>query len=782
MVIVKIEDRHRPLFESLDLGVIYLNLDGVIMDANPAAERILGLPADEMRRQPADRPPWQSIREDGAEFSASEYPGVIALRTGAAVRNVVMGIVQSASAHVQWLQVNAIPIQSPLKNEPAEVLVTFEDITERKQNEAEVRRRKALLEAQVNATAEGILIVDNEGKKVLQNRQTVALWNIPQEVADDPDDRRQVQHVMHATRHPEQFVELVQHLYAHPEQSIRDDVELKDGLVLDRFSAPIIGEDGEHYGRIWTFRDITAFKRAEAVIRESRDMLVRLTDQVPGVVYQYRLYPDGRSAFPFSSRGMVDIYEFTPEEVQADATPVFGRLHPEDLDRVSFDIQESARTLRPFHCEFRVVLPRQGLRWRSSNALPERTEDGGTLWYGIIMDVTERKQAESDKANLEAKLQQAQKIESVGRLAGGVAHDFNNMLSIILGHVDMLLQDVTPVHPFHEALREINHAAERSADLTRQLLAFARKQLISPNMLDLNEIVAGMLKLLQRLIGENIQILWHPHANLWPVKMDPAQIDQILANLCVNARDAIADIGTITIETDNCIWDEKDGADRNDFTPGKYVKLAVSDNGSGMSEETLTQIFEPFFTTKALGEGTGLGLATVYGAVRQNNGFIDVKSLPGEGTTFSIYLPVFEGQRDSSPSLNPPASTPVGKETILLAEDEPSILKMTARMLERQGYTVLPAATVAEALRLAQEYKMEIHLIMTDVIMPEMNGLDLAEAVQKIRPVVRRLFVSGYTADVIAQHGILHEDVDFLQKPFRAEALATKVREALDRK
>ena len=398
----------------------------------------------------------------------------------------------------------------------------------------------------------------------------------------------------------------------------------------------------------------------------------------------------------------------------------------------------------------------------------------------VFDDITERKQAEEEKEKLHSKLIQAQKMESVGRLAGGVAHDFNNMLGVILGHTEMALEKVDPTQPLFDDLQEIRKAAERSGELTRQLLTFARKQIIAPRVIDLNETVEGMLKMLRRLIGEDIDLSWLPGNNLAPVKVDPSQIDQILVNLCVNARDAIDDVGKVTIETESVTFDETYCADNTGFVPGEYVLLAVSDNGCGMDSETLGHLFEPFFTTKKIGKGTGLGLATVYGAVKQNNGFIKVYSEPGQGTTFKVYLPRHAARPSSfMPTQGPGQPAERGHETILLVEDEPSILKMTAIMLERQGYTVVPASTPGEAIRLAQEYLGRIDLLITDVVMPEMNGRDLASNLLSVYPDLKRLFMSGYTANVIAHHGVLDEGVNFIQKPFSRKDLAAKVRESL---
>ena len=397
-----------------------------------------------------------------------------------------------------------------------------------------------------------------------------------------------------------------------------------------------------------------------------------------------------------------------------------------------------------------------------------------------LLDITERKQAEAETEKLQAQLRQAQKMEAVGRLAGGVAHDFNNMLSVIIGNAELAIESMAPNDPLHNNLNEIFSAARRSADITRQLLAFARKQTIAPKVLDLNKTIERVLKMLRRLIGEDIDLAWLPEAKIWPVRMDPAQIDQILANLCVNARDAIADVGRITIETGTTAFDEAYCARHPGFVPGDFVLLAVSDDGCGMDRQTLDNLFEPFFTTKDMDKGTGLGLATVYGIVKQNNGFINVYSEPNQGTTFKIYLPRHQAGTQVKAHAETAKPTTRGSETILLVEDEPSILRMTRIMLERMGYRVLAAGTPGEAIALAREHAGEIDLLMTDVVMPEMNGRDLAKNLLSLYPDLKRLFMSGYTANVIAHHGVLDEGVQFIQKPFAKQDLAIKVREVLD--
>ena len=380
---------------------------------------------------------------------------------------------------------------------------------------------------------------------------------------------------------------------------------------------------------------------------------------------------------------------------------------------------------------------------------------------------------------LEEQLRQAQKMESVGRLAGGVAHDFNNMLQVITSYVEFSLAQVDAANVLHKNLQQIQKAARRSAELTGQLLAFARKQTVAPKVIELNEAVAGMLKMLQRLIGEDIDLVWKPAHTGGKIKIDPSQLDQVLANLAVNSRDAIAGVGKLTIGTDLVTVDETHRATHAGYVQGKYMQLEVSDDGSGMDKETLSHMFEPFFTTKGVGEGTGLGLATVYGIVQQNSGFINVYSEPGKGTTFKICLPLYEGDAGTAQVQADVQELPRGTETIMVVEDEAGVLELSKMILENLGYTTLTARTPAEAVRVVNDQEGGIHLLVTDVVMPQMNGRDLAGLIAEMKTGIKVLFMSGYTADAIAHQGILEEGVNFISKPFSMNALAEKVREVL---
>ncbi|HKK98727.1 MAG TPA: ATP-binding protein, partial [Desulfotignum sp.] len=522
-------------------------------------------------------------------------------------------------------------------------------------------------------------------------------------------------------------------------------------------------------------------KQAGAALQESERSKSVLMANLPGMVY--RCCYDRFWTMQFLSEGCFTLTGYCPEDLVNNNNVSFNDLiEPGDRRKV-VDIWERAVADNiPAKLEYRIITAEKQQKWVYEQGVPVYDKTGSVqALEGIIMDISDRKQAEAEREKLDAQFQQSQKMESVGRLAGGVAHDYNNMLNVILGYAELALGKTDPGEPLHADLEKIHTAATRSADITRQLLAFARKQTIDPKVLDLNRTIdGGILQILHRLMGEDIDLSWQPADTIWPVKMDPVQVDQILANLCVNARDAIADVGKITIETGTKTFDHAYCDDHPGFVPGDYVMLAVSDNGCGMDKETRDNMFEPFFTTKKAGKGTGLGLATVYGIVKQNNGFVNVYSEPNKGTTIRIYL----ARHAAQPEQIPPGEKiriPSGQgETVLVVEDEAVILDLACAMLDHLGYTALAAASPEKALNLAQAHAGKIHLVITDVVMPGMNGRDLAEQLTQLYPDLRVLFMSGYTANVIAHHGVLDPGVHFMQKPFSMEDMAAKVQAVIN--
>jgi PAS domain S-box-containing protein len=410
-----------------------------------------------------------------------------------------------------------------------------------------------------------------------------------------------------------------------------------------------------------------------------------------------------------------------------------------------------------------------------------RNEQGEVIGFrGLRRDITERKQAEEEREKMTVQLQQAQKMESIGRLAGGVAHDFNNFLTSIIGNVELALWDSDPKGEIGERLKEIRQAAERAASLTRQLLAFSRKQVLQPEIVDLNEVVREVKKMLGRIIGEDVVLETFLAPELGRVEADAGQLEQVIINLGVNARDALPKGGRFTIETVNIELDEIYTAGHVGVTPGSYVMLSVSDNGIGMSPDVRAQIFDPFFTTKEKGKGTGLGLAMVYGIIKQSKGNIWVYSEEGRGTTFKIYLPRVDKDPVKEKKKELEREVHSGSETVLVVEDDQSLRHLVVDVLQRYGYTVLAAKDGPEALTLLGNSIGPIQLLLTDVVMPGMNGRELAERVEKIHPEIKTLFMSGYTDNAIVHHGILDEGIAYLQKPFAPEVLARKIREVLD--
>ena len=510
---------------------------------------------------------------------------------------------------------------------------------------------------------------------------------------------------------------------------------------------------------------IESLKKAELKYFKSEEKYKNLVENLNDVIFTL----DIEGVFTYVSPVSKSMLGYEPSDLIGNKMASFVLNDDVGLFTQSFT---KSLTGHPAISELRILTATRQVLWVQISSLPIVTKGLVHEIRGLLTDHTQKK-------SIESQLIQAQKMESVGRLAGGVAHDYNNISSIIIGYSEMALEKVDQSDAIHGDLMEILSAAKRSTDITRQLLAFARKQTIAPKVLDLNDTIESMLKMIRRLIGEDIDLAWMPGAEVWPVKMDPSQVDQILANLCVNARDAIADVGKVTIETKNISFDKDYCDDHTGFIPGEFVLLAVRDDGSGMTPETADKIFEPFFTTKGVGQGTGLGLATVYGIVKQNNGFINVYSEVATGTSIKIFLPRYTGETFEVHSENS-VEIPSGHgETVLLVEDDGAILELGRRILASLNYTVLTAGTPGEALRVAEEHAGKVHLLVTDVVMPELNGRELSEQLQHIYPNLKILFMSGYTADVIAHRGVLEEHICFMQKPFSKIELALKVRDAL---
>jgi PAS domain S-box-containing protein len=528
-------------------------------------------------------------------------------------------------------------------------------------------------------------------------------------------------------------------------------------------------------GLIWATQDITERREAEEALREGEQRLKRLLKNSNDII----AITNGNGVLISVSGASKTMLGFEPEGLVGQKT--FDYVHPDDL--------ALARKT------FADALANPGITQRGEFRLRHRNGDWievealGTSWAhdsGIaenvmnIRNISERKSAERERAKLQGQLQQAMKMEAVGRLAGGIAHDFNNLLTVIGGNVELARRDLDPSDPLAHYLVEVSKAAASAASLTGQLLAFSRRRIIVPRVLNPNDLIENLRKMLGRIVGEDIALQTNLAEELGAVKVDPGQFDQVVVNLAVNARDAMPEGGRLTIETANCDLDEAYCRQHADVSPGRYVMIAVSDTGQGMDAEVRRRLFEPFFTTKPVGRGTGLGLAMIFGAVKQSGGTIDVHSEVGQGTTFKIYLPRIEAPAEKLAVVPLSLDLPGGSETVLLVEDEASVRGLISSVLKRLGYKVLVAANGGEAFMLTEKYTGGIDLMMTDVVMPGMNGRELAERLRQFKPEMEVLFTSGYTESVIVHNAVVDERLNFIGKPYSMQGIARKIREVIE--
>ncbi len=645
-----------------------------------------------------------------------------------------------------------------------------QDITERKRMEKSIRENESRLRTLVETIPDLVWLKDENGVFLSCNKKFECLLGVKEEDIVGKTDYDFVDKAL-----ADFFMENDRRAIAagKPTRSEEWVIFADDGqrVLLDTIKTPMIDNEGNLVGVLGVGRDITDRKEHERILaRRERKYRTILQTAIDGFWIS-----DLKGKVLEVNDAYCRMSGYTEDELLSMSIPELeGNLgHDEIASKIEEVVNQGYNRFETKHRR------KDGSLYCVEVSVKYLSTEGGRLVI-FLRDIDALKKAEQENRGLQAQLLRSQKMESIGRLAGGIAHDFNNMLSVIIGHGEFVLEQTRPTHSTYPDLQEIINAAQRSADIIRQLLAFARRQAISPRVLDINKVVDGTTKFIKRLIGEDIDLVWLPGKAVWPVKLDPGQIDQVLANLCVNARDAIADVGRITIETRNAVFDEFYGDSHPEVMPGEYVQLTVSDTGHGMDSQTVGDIFEPFFTTKETGKGTGLGLATVYGIVKQNNGFINVYSEPGRGTTFKMYVPRYRGSTGASPDNEEEQSVIGGHETILVVEDELPILNMTKIMLEKQGYTVISAWTPDEAVSSGKKHAADISLLITDVVMPGMNGKDLYKNILSICPNLKCLFMSGYTADVIAHHGVLEKGVNFIQKPFSKKELGTKVRQILN--
>ncbi|MGO8990811.1 MAG: PAS domain S-box protein [bacterium] len=753
----------RSLIEASLDPLVTISSDGKIMDVNQATEQVTGITRN---------------RLIGSDFS-DYFTEPVRAREGYQ-RVLSEGLVRDyplSIRHISGRTTDVLYNATIYRNEAGEVQGVFaaaRDITERKQAEEKLRDSEVRYRDLIETARDVILTISPQGVFTSFNRvfETITGWSTKEWIGKvfvdlvDPND----------------VPKAIQRFKSVMEGQLGEPIELRvrtkyGGFVPGEFVASPQVKEGKVIGILGVVRDITERKRAEEALRQEKDFNQTLVQASP--LFFVAIGPDGKTLM--MNEAMLHALGYTTDEVVGkDYLSTFVPVADRERLLPIFEklVNQKESTLN----ENRVLI-KDGrellVEWHGRPVF----KANGELDYfiGVGIDITHRRQAEEKMAVLQDQLRQSQKMEAIGRLAGGVAHDFNNLLTVIKGYCQLSLAEMKESTPLRDALEVINKATEKAADLTRQLLAFSRRQIMEVRVLDLNTHLQNLDKMLRRIIGEDIELVTLLGEDIGRVKADPGQIEQVVMNLAVNAKDAMSKGGKLIIETANTELDEAYAHTHVAVTSGRYVMIAVSDTGAGMEPEVRDRVFEPFFTTKGKGKGTGLGLSTVYGIVKQSNGNIWVYSEPGKGTTFKIFLPRVDEPADNLRAQAAGEEFSRGSETILVVEDDKEVRNLAVRILKRQGYTVLDGSYGDEALNVCRNHQGPIHLLLTDVVMPGMSGRELAKRLESFHPEMKVLYMSGYTDDAIVMHGVLVQGVNYIQKPFTVDALAKKVREVLER-
>jgi PAS domain S-box-containing protein len=758
------DELFRALIENaLDI-IIILDPEGVIRYGSPSIERVLGyVPASLVGAKAAKllHPDDVSGVDEAIEAAVSHI--------GDPDRATV---VEARVRHKDgsWRILEGIGKRLLGYPYVAGIVVNVRDVTERKQAEEARRQAEEKYRSLFENAVEGIFQGSPEGRFLTSNPALARMlgYSSPEDVISSIRDTRRQLWVDPERR--EEYVRLLEEngaVRGFECQLIRKD---KSIIWVSLCARAVRDTEGKVFCYEGTAEEITERKRVEEALRESAAELKEAQRVAQLGSWSWIVNSDTVTW----SEELYNIFGRDPELPAISYKDQSGFYTAESWTLLNKTVKLTLETGEPYELELEVLRTDGTTRRIVTRGAVIRDQNGRVIrLHGTAQDITEQKR-------LEAQFMQAQKMEAVGVLAGGVAHDFNNLLTVINGYSDFLLNDLARDDPRRDDLEQIKRAGQRAASLTSQLLAFSRKQVLQPRILDLNDEMLEASAILRRLIGEDIDLVAVPQSGLGLVKADPGQVQQIIMNLAVNARDAMPQGGKLTIETANANVDQNYVRKHPAGSIGRYVMLAISDNGMGMDGQTQSHVFEPFFTTKGPRKGTGLGLSTVYGIVKQSGGFIWVYSELGKGTTFKVYLPRVEGKADKFASYGMEELSLQGNETVLLVEDEPSMRTLATRILRAQGYTMLQASNGEEALRIAHEFTGKIHLVLTDVVMPEMSGNMMVSRLEAARPGIKVLFVSGYPKNAIVHHGVLNSNVAFLPKPFTADALARKVRKVLD--
>lgn len=756
--IVKSEAQFKAVFSSSLDAMLIVDNEGKCLNANPAACVLLGLSDKEIL--------GIDIKEFFDTGSSTEFSREWQTFLEYKIQRREYILTRSDGAEI------IVEFASPTTFLIGKHLIVLRDITQRKTIEENLIKSKALL-----AEAQALVHLGSWE----WNPQTGAVWSdeVYRILGLNPENFKVTLFSMRQLAHPDdrryfysQFKDTFEdgevfeftHRVVLPDQTIK---------TLRQRTKVKTNEKGLPIGFLGTVQDISESKQKEDALRQAEARYRTLVESLPGIVYLVQ--PQSPYSLLYVSPN-INILGFSPEDWHRQPDLWKRLILDEDRENVINAIKSSIEQETDSEFEYRINTIDGGMRWLQNKGRLILDENGNKIgWQGLMIDVTETKR-------LEAQLSQSQKLESIGRLAGGIAHDFNNMLMTINGYCELSLRMIEDDELLRSNIEEIKKASERSALLTHQLLAFSRQQVLQLKILDLNEVIDDINRMIERLIGERTELIILQEPKLKNVKADLGQLTQIIMNLAVNARDAMPNGGTLTIQTSNVYLDEEFAAQHLPTEPGNYILLTIKDTGTGIDDETLKYIFEPFYTTKELGKGVGLGLATVYGIIKQSGGYIWVESEVNVGTTFNVYLPQVYEEISELPIEDIPGYELDGSETILLAEDEDMVRTLTSQILEEYGYTVIEARNGIEALDLYKNSDRPIDLLMTDVVMPHMDGRELAEHISKDNPQIQVLYTSGYTDDEIIRHNIIETNTNFIQKPFTFDELAYKIREILNDK
>ncbi len=752
------------ILDNMRDGVTVLDQEGDFVMRNSAAEHIAGITAKHRSPEQWAHALGVCLPDGLTPFPPDQLPTLRALHAES-VDGAELFVRHAHAPQGKWVSVTARPFTDEQGNAIGAIAI-YRDVTHRKHAEqalrASERRYRLLFEKNLagilKTTLDGQVIECNEAfARMLGYSSCEELAAIDaQAFYQKPSDRSDL------------LLRLQEHKSITQQEVC---FRRKDGgpvWILTNMNLVESDDEPGAFTIVGTTFDITDRKRSREELRESQQRFAAFMRHLPGVAFMKNLL----GQYVFYNEAAQGLFHLNPSDflgkTDHDVWP------SEYADRFVSNDAEVCRTKKPVEA-VEAVPHQQAVHYWLIYKFPILDDNDAVQFIGGVgIDITERRQ-------LEDQLRQSQKMEAVGRLAGGVAHDFNNLLTVISGYGDMIMRGLPPNDPLHSCIEEVLKAASRATSLTNQLLAFSRRQVIQPKVLDVNRLVANMDRMLRRVIGEHIELETVLTPGLGTVKADAGQLEQVIMNLAVNARDAMPEGGKLHIRTGN-VDVPRSSRLHADVRPGSYVRLTVADTGKGMDAEIMIHLFEPFYTSKATGKGTGLGLSTVYGIVKQSGGEIVVESEPGSGATFHIYLPRFSSATDTAHPPKPEPAVRSGTETILLVEDEPGVRQLVREMLHQLGYTILEAGSGAEALITFAQHQGAIDLLLTDVIMPHMSGRDLAERLRTLRPALKVLYISGYTDDMLAHHGVLEPNVFLLPKPFAPDELAKKLREVLDTK